>query len=161
MSTKAPNRDYKFTLNDDQISWSKPVIKGTELYALAKVSTEEAVFLVVLDGENRLVEPDDLIDLTASGVEHFISAPKPATTFEIIVNAQPHIVNDRQVTFEQVVQLAFPGYQSESNVTFSMTYRPRRLKAPCRRAWPWRRYRSEEKGNHFQCYKDRSVLVPT
>ena len=33
MSTKAPNRDYKFTLNDDQISWSKPVIKGTELYA--------------------------------------------------------------------------------------------------------------------------------
>ena len=123
MGTEAPNRDYKFTLNDDQISWSKPVIKGTELYALAKVSTEEAVFLVVLDGENRLVEPDDLIDLTASGVEHFISAPKPATTFEIIVNAQPHIVNDRQVTFEQVVQLAFPGCQSESNVTFSMTYR--------------------------------------
>lgn len=123
MSTEAPNRDYKFTLNDDQISWSKPVIEGTDLYALAKASTEEAVFLVVLDGENRLIQPNELIDLTPPRIGHFISAPKPATTFEIIVNAQPHIVNDPQVTFEQVVQLAFPGCQSEANVTFSMTYR--------------------------------------
>ena len=123
MGTETSNRDYKFTLNDVQIPWSKPVIKGTDLYDLAKVSTEEAVFLVVPGGKNRLVEPDELIDLTAPGIEHFISALKPATTFEIIVNAQPHIVNDRQVTFEQVVQLAFPGCQSESNVTFSMTYR--------------------------------------
>ena len=54
MGTETPNRDYKFTLNDVQIPWSKPVIKGTDLYDLAKVSTEGAVFLVVPGGKNRL-----------------------------------------------------------------------------------------------------------
>ena len=117
------DRDYKLTFNDDQILWGKPAIRGADLYALAKVGTEEAVFLVVPGGEDRLVEPDELIDLTAPGIECFITASKPATTFEIIVNARSHIVSDRQVIFDEVVQLAFPGSQLGSNVVFVMTYR--------------------------------------
>lgn len=49
--------------------------------------------------------------------------PKPVPTFEIIVNSRPHVVPTNEVTFEQVVQLAFPGCQADSNVLFSMTYR--------------------------------------
>ncbi len=52
-----------------------------------------------------------------------IKESKPVPTFEIIVNSRPHVVPTEQVTFEQVVQLAFPGYQPEPNVMFSMTYR--------------------------------------
>jgi hypothetical protein len=41
---------------------------------------------------------------------------------EIIVNARKRTVPGRSITFEQVVQLAFPG-SHDPNVAFSMTYR--------------------------------------
>lgn len=116
------DRDYKLTLNDAQLAWGKPAIGGTTLYGLAAVAEDEAVFLEVRGGEDRLIEPGEMIDLTAPGIERFITAPKPATTFEIIVNSRPRTVPDRSVTFDEVVQLAFPG-QHDTNVVFSMTYR--------------------------------------
>lgn len=113
------DRDFKLTLNDDELRWGKPVISGTVLYGLAKPGDGEGVFLEVPGGENRLIEPGELIDLTQPGIERFTTARK---TFEIIVNSRPRTVNARTVTFEQIVQLAFPG-QHEPNVVFSMTYR--------------------------------------
>jgi len=50
------------------------------------------------------------------------NGPKPVSTFEIVVNARSHLVNDMHVTFEQVVQLAFPGTHGAS-IVFSVTYR--------------------------------------
>lgn len=116
------DRDFKLTVNDDDLRWGKPVISGAVLYGLAKPADNEAVFLEVQGGEDRLIEHNELIDLTGAGIERFITAPKPPTTFEIIVNSRPRTVDARTVTFEQVVQLAFPG-QHEPNVVFSMTYR--------------------------------------
>lgn len=113
------DRDFKLTLNDDELRWGKPVISGTILYGLAKPDDGEGVFFEVPGGEDRLVEHGELIDLTQPGIERFITA---RLTFEIIVNSRPRTVNARTVTFEQIVQLAFPG-QHEPNVVFSMTYR--------------------------------------
>lgn len=116
------DRDFMLTLNDDELRWGKPVVSGTVLYGLAKPGKGEAVFLEVRGGEDRLIEHGDLIDLGESGIERFITAQKPPTTFEIIVNSRPRTVDARTVTFEQIVQLAFPG-QHDPNVVFSMTYR--------------------------------------
>jgi hypothetical protein len=113
------DRDFKLTLNDDELRWGKPVISGTVLYGLARPAEGEAVFLEVPGGEDRLIEHGELIDLNQPGIERFITA---RLKFEIIVNSRPRTVNARTVTFEQIVQLAFPG-QHDPNVVFSMTYR--------------------------------------
>jgi hypothetical protein len=113
------DRDFKLTLNDHELLWGKPVISGTILYGLAKPAGEEGVLLEVPGGEDRLVEHGELIDLTQPGIERFITA---RLSYEIIVNSRPRTVNARTITFEQIVQLAFPG-QHEPNVVFSMTYR--------------------------------------
>jgi hypothetical protein len=113
------DRDFKLILKDDELRWGKPVISGTVLYGLAKPGAGEAIFLEVPGGEDRLVEHGELIELTQPGIERFITAK---LVFEIIVNSRPRTVNARTVTFEQIVQLAFPG-QHEPNVVFSMTYR--------------------------------------
>lgn len=113
------DRDFKLTLNDDELRWGKPVISGTVIYGLAKPGDGEGIFLEVPGGEDRLIEPGELIDLAEAGIERFITA---RLTFEIIVNSRPRTVDARTVTFEQIVQLAFPG-QHEPNVVFSMTYR--------------------------------------
>lgn len=116
------DRAYKFTVNDRQLEWGKPTITGAALYLLAKASAEDALFLSVRGGTDRLIEPSEIVDLNAPGIERFISAPRPPTTFEIVVNARPEIVGNKRVTFEQVVQLAFPGPHGP-NIVFSMTYR--------------------------------------
>lgn len=113
------DRDFKLTLNDGELRWGKPLISGSVLYGLAKPGDGMAVFLEVPGGEDRLIEPGELINLAEPGIERFITAP---TTFAIIVNSRPRTVSARTVTFEQVVHLAFPG-QHAPNVVFSMTYR--------------------------------------
>ena len=121
------DRIFKLILDDDQLEWGKPAISGAVLYKLAEPG--EDVFLEVRGGEDRLIEPGELIDLNTPGVERFITAPKGPTTYEIRVNSRPRTVNDRRVTFEQVVQLAFPGQQAP-NVEFSMTFRHAASKPP-------------------------------
>jgi hypothetical protein len=116
------DRIYKLTLNERQLEWGKPAIKGADLYKLGEVGNNQAVFLKVRDGTPRLIERSELIDLSAPGIEHFITGPKPVTDYEIIVNARPRIIHEEDVTFEQVVELAFPGPQGP-NIMFSMTYR--------------------------------------
>jgi hypothetical protein len=116
------DRLFKLTINDHQLEWGKPAISGAALYKLAKVTVDDVVFLQVRGEEARLIKPAEIIDLTAVGIERFITGPKPVLTFEIIVNGRPRVVNDENVSFEQVVQLAFPGPHGP-NIVFSMTYR--------------------------------------
>ena len=116
------DRTFRLKMNDAQIVWGEPVMDGGVLYELAKLGNDEAVFLEVRGGQDRLVEPGEPIDLTKPGIERFITGSKVSPTFEIIVNSRPKTVPDRKVSFEQIVQLAFPG-QHAANVVFSMTYR--------------------------------------
>lgn len=115
------DRNFKLTLNGHQLEWGKPAINGTFLYALAEVGDGEAVFLEVRGGKDRLIELAELIDLTSVGIERFVTALKPIAAYEITVNSRPHIVPESRVTFEQVVQLAYPGTQAP-NIAFEMTY---------------------------------------
>lgn len=46
---------------------------------------------------------------------------RPAEKFEIHVNGRHKTVNDSTLTFDQVVELAFPG-GNDPNVAFSVTY---------------------------------------
>jgi hypothetical protein len=116
------DRDFKFEVNSHEERWGKPVISGQMLAALAKPGPDEAVFLEVRGGTDVLVEPEMLIDLGAPGVERFFTAPRPRIDIEIVVNTRARLVRGPTVTFEQIVELAFPG-PHESNVVFSMTYR--------------------------------------
>lgn len=42
---------------------------------------------------------------------------------EIIVNSRPREIDGHEVSFEQIVQLAFPGGAADQNTVYSMTYR--------------------------------------
>jgi len=114
--------DFKLTLDNHQITWGKPAINGSDLYKLANVGEDQAVFLEVRGGEDRLISAQEMIDLTTPGIERFITASRPATEIEIIVNGRLRVVLGPTVTFEQIVQLAFPDLHNP-NFVFSVTYR--------------------------------------
>lgn len=43
-------------------------------------------------------------------------------TFSVVINGQLKVVTAREVTWEQVVDLAFPGERTDANLTFIVTY---------------------------------------
>ena len=91
---------------------------GEALYQLANINGHRELFREIEgDREDELV-PKDATKMRLIEGEHFYSQ----VGFEIIVNGRPELVPDWRVTFEQVVQLAFPGQHGPS-IEFSMTYR--------------------------------------
>lgn len=117
------DRDFKFTLNDRQLIWGNPILSAEILYKLSELEPNEAIFKDVRGGEDILIERDDTVDLDALGIERFITAPRPTKSYIIIVNSREETVDDKRVTFEQVVQLSHPNAPPDTNVRFSMTYR--------------------------------------
>ncbi|MCW9238083.1 multiubiquitin domain-containing protein [Klebsiella variicola] len=117
------DRDFKLTVNDSQISWGKPVIPGSVLYELAKPGEGDAVFMVIRGGNDRQIEPSEAVDLTAPGVEHFVTAPKHKPKIDIAVNGREIQVTDSHQTFEQLVALAYPGEAPTPEIVYSITYR--------------------------------------
>jgi hypothetical protein len=59
------DRDFKFSMNDRQLAWGRAEILGSVLYDLADAAPDEAVFLEVRGGEDRLIDPDERINLDA------------------------------------------------------------------------------------------------
>ena len=55
--------------------------------------------------------------------EHEIEEAIEHRNTEIIVNSRPREIHGREASFEQVVQLAFPGGGADQNTVYSMTYR--------------------------------------
>lgn len=47
----------------------------------------------------------------------------PEKSFTIVVNAEQKTVTTRELTFEQIVQLAFPNNPQGGNWLFTVTYR--------------------------------------
>lgn len=117
------DRTYRLMLNGHQLLWGEATLQGAVLYTLGQVGPDDAVYADVQGGTDRLIEPTDVIDLSKPEVERFITAKRPDPGYEIIVNTREEVVPSARVTFEQVVQLAFPGATEEAAVCFSMTFR--------------------------------------
>ena len=68
---------------------------------------------MVMDNLPGPEQPGDAVERT---IEHLGET-------EIIVNARPHKVPGREVTYDEILELAFPGPHTDPNIVFSMTYR--------------------------------------
>lgn len=79
------DRLFRFTLNERQISWGLPGVAESVLRALSKIGPDQAVFLEVRGGTDRLIAEGETVDLGAPGVEAFITAPRPEPRFEVFV----------------------------------------------------------------------------
>lgn len=51
-----------------------------------------------------------------------LAAATGSKTIEIFVNARPHLVPGKEVSFEQVVALAFPGQTQGADTEYIVTY---------------------------------------
>lgn len=95
---------------------------GADLYELVKVPDGRVLYREVSGNtEDKLVRIDaPHVHLTQD--EHFHTSEAPDKHYVIVVNAHPFIVENPEVTFDQVVKLAFPtppgGLDPEFTVSF-------------------------------------------
>ena len=154
------DRTFKLTLNAAQVEWGKPVISGAVLYELAKLGENEAVYLEVQGGIDRLIDPAEAIDLTEPGVERFITAPKAVLRdrdhrqfpTQDGSGSQGDLRTDRSDRFSRAACRQCRLFHDLSS---------RRIQAACRRVGRGRERRSQAGGDDFQCHPNCSVVVPT
>lgn len=92
---------YRVKLNDNRIVWGITSIPETVLRSLAGIGEDEAVFLEVRGGTDKLIEPGTVVDLTAPGVEKFITAPNKVT-YTFFVNGKPYKTDKKNLTGAQI-----------------------------------------------------------
>lgn len=115
------DRSFRLAIDGRRFEWGAPLITGLKLKERAGVDPQTyGVWLEVRGGEDRPIENTETVDLEEPGVERFFTAPQ--SNIEIIVNSRPKMVPSPAITFEQIVQLAFPGSHNP-NTVFSITYR--------------------------------------
>ena len=83
-------------------------------------ASEELVLEDVGDEPDRLLKDDE--EIRIESVPHFYSATHPRD-YTIIVNAEPKIVHERELTFEKIVEIAYPNPKPGLEVRYTVTYK--------------------------------------
>ena len=115
------DRTYRFTLNERGCDWGAATISELVLREIAQIGDGEVLLLEREDQPDRVLGPDDKIDLARAGTEHIRTR---AAFVTIIVEATPHKwPKGEKISYAQVVTLEFPDFPQHPERTYSVTYR--------------------------------------
>lgn len=115
------DRSFRFELDDRVYEWGAGSITGLVLKTLARVDTATtAVCKVSAAGAGQQIEDDEVIDLTAGGVEKFKTAPLVIT---IIVNGRPTQVHKRELNFMGIVRIYDPNATINDRTAYTVTFK--------------------------------------
>lgn len=105
---------YRLKLNDSEIVWGKPAIPEAVLRSLAGIGADEAVYLEVRGGTDKLIEVGTDVDLTAPGVERFITARRPVV-YTFFVNGKAYETDKEKLTGAQIKAMV-PGWDPQHDL---------------------------------------------
>ena len=109
------------TINGKEYRWDKQYITGSEIKELGKIPADDELFLKIKEPwTDEKIEDKTEVDLARPGIEHFFSKEKPVI---IIVNGREKPWEKKEISFVEVVMLAFgPNAQNQMTV-FTVTYK--------------------------------------
>ena len=111
-----------FTLNEKRYEWHKEYITGAELRKLGNILAEDEIFLAIKKPWKDEPVPDEKeVNLARPEVEHFYSKDKHFKVV-LLVNLEEKPWNEKTITFEQVVALAYGSYDNAEGKGYTVTY---------------------------------------
>src|ERR1035438_7717777 len=96
---------------------------GETLYKLAHVPAGFELFREVAGEHEDTAVPDGPKTIHLREDEHFHTGPAETKEFTIIVNGRKKVVAKKQLTFDEIVALAFDPVPTGPNIMFTITYR--------------------------------------
>lgn len=113
------DRTFNFTLDERGYEWGSPTIGESDLRDISGTPSDLVLKLERTDEADLLIEPGSSVDLAARGAERIRTERKRYT---IIVNAREETVTSDQVSYAQLVALAFQPVPTGTDVAFTITY---------------------------------------
>lgn len=114
------DRSFRILIDDRTFEWGARRVTGATLKRLAGVRVHSHdVWQVATHGEDRAIGDREFADLAAAGVERFVIKP---VVIRIIVNARPREVHKRELSYWEVVKLAFPDAAPAPNTVYTINY---------------------------------------
>lgn len=114
--------DYSFVVDGINLVWPKE-INGAAIKKLIKVPLDKELYLEKKETSDVLINNDDIVSISATGLEKLYTQEKAACSFEIIVEGTPHLWSKKDISYEEVVSLEVPDYSSHPEVTYSVKYK--------------------------------------
>lgn len=115
-------RKLKFTINDKSFDWDRQYITGAQIRKLGKIVEEDQIFLHIKDPyRDELIEDHTRVDLARSGIEHFYSKETPVEVI-IIVNGSPKKWEKKQISFIELIVLAYGTYVDKPTMVYTVAY---------------------------------------
>jgi len=108
---------------DEQRYESRNPTTGEGLYRLGNVAPGMDLYREVTGGREDEVIPNGLETVHLEKDDHFHSGPPQVKHFDIFVNGRKKVVTTRELSFNQVVALAFEPVPTGPNIMFTITYR--------------------------------------
>ena len=112
------SRFYHLMINGANYKWEEPLIPGSQIKQLGGIEPTADLFL-----EGKGHQPDELIsdnqqvDLSNPGIEKFYSKDKQVV---IIVNSREHVWEKPEISYDELVMLAFGN--AAGNMAYTITY---------------------------------------
>jgi hypothetical protein len=110
---------YSFFVDALSMRWPRKAISGKHIRLLARTPEDREIVLQRVSEPDRIIEEDDLVHLNEQGVERLVTRSR---TFIIIVNGRRKTVHTSELSFDQVVALAFDNPPTGENIVFTVTY---------------------------------------
>lgn len=115
-------KKLQFFINGKPFTWYKQYIRGIQIRELGNIPAEDIILLDLKEGwQDDQILDDEIVDLARPGKEKFLSKSIP-TELTIIVNARSHVWKEIDISFEQLVALAFGSYDNNPNKGYTVTY---------------------------------------
>ena len=111
-------------INEKNYKWEQQYITGAQVRQLGNIPQSEKLFLAIKrPWEDEPILDETMIDLSRPGIEKFYSNNTDEfKQVTIIVNGRPKEWNERKISYEQVVKLAFPNVVENEATIYTATY---------------------------------------
>lgn len=115
-------RKLQFFINEQPFTWYEQYIKGSQIRQIGNISPDYEIFLDIKEGwQDDAILDDEVVDLARPGKERFYSKEKQIDV-SIIINGTPHKWNKKQISFVEVIFLAYGEYIEKPTMVYTVAY---------------------------------------
>lgn len=98
--------NLRFTVDEHMFVAPSQFLTGKQIKEMAKIPADVDLFLVVPDYMDELIDDKKVVNMARPGVERFVA--RKCQEQEIIVNGRRMKFANCEISYDEVVRLAFP-----------------------------------------------------
>jgi len=112
----------QLTINGKKYDWNQESITGAKIREQGNIPLEDEILIAIKKPwDDEQVTDEKQVNLTRHEIEEFYSKEKHFNV-TLMVNGRPNQWNEKRITFEKIIILAFGSYDPNPNKVYTVTY---------------------------------------